>query len=204
MQQLMHNLIAINGYLHFFTFNSHKNLSCMIKLPIKLPSWFNIFKSTRIFHTFSSALMQSDSKSTHLDSLSARSKFLVNNTICSADRLSCPLFTLIYKTPSAGRVARGWVISHDTCAKTLVSPNETNAQPHSTPKLMLIFRNSLKLRPSKRWNQQYYQYKFGRIFNLNLLDFQPNTLLWSFFHILTTVGRSFCDFINDFYAAFDS
>lgn len=50
--------------------------------------------------------------------------------MCSADRLSWPLFTLMYKIPSDGRVARGCVISHETCAKIFVSPSDTNAQPH--------------------------------------------------------------------------
>lgn len=41
--------------------------------PIMFPSWFNTFKSTRKFHTLSSAVMHRDSRSTHRESLKARS-----------------------------------------------------------------------------------------------------------------------------------
>lgn len=148
VQQSMHNLqkkIIIS--IELFQVVSQKMNSL---LPVKLPSWFSIFTSTRIFHTFSSALMHSDSKSTHRDSFNARSKFRVRRTICSAERLLWPLFTLTYRTPSAGRVACGWVISHDTWAKIFVSPNDTRTHPNSLPNCIENWRNSANSRPSKR------------------------------------------------------
>lgn len=98
--------------------------------------------------------MQRDSKSTHRDSLNARSSILVSKTIGSEERFSCPKFTLMNKSPSVGRVARGCVTSHATWARTFVSPNETNTQPHSLPKLIVTFLNSVNDRPSNRcWNE---------------------------------------------------
>lgn len=66
----------------------------------------------------------------------------------------------MYRIPSVGRVARGCVISHVTCAKTFVSPNATYTQPHSEPNCMEILRNSLNKRPSKRCsNKQIGKWK---------------------------------------------
>ncbi|EDS33675.1 hypothetical protein CpipJ_CPIJ009742 [Culex quinquefasciatus] len=113
--------------------------------------------STRRFHTFSSATKQSDSKSTHPESLIARSRIRFSCTPTSDIRPASkwgaaigPSSTLINSVPSFGRVARGVTTSQLTWASTRVSPSDTCTLPHSEPKFSRSLRNSSNERPSTR------------------------------------------------------
>lgn len=110
------------------------------------PSWFSIEMSTRRFHTFSSAIMQSDSKSTQRDSRNVLSKIRLIWT--DASEWVAPISTLMKSVPSLGLVALGVLTSHDTWANTRVSPKEHNADPKFSPNNKPMSLNSFKARLS--------------------------------------------------------
>ena len=122
------------------------------------PSWFKTEMSTLKFQTFSSAIMQSDSRSTQRDSRKVLSKILLiwmqesvsGNPISRCGAAIGPISTLIKIVPSLGLVGLGVTISHDTCANTLVSPKLQITLPKFLPKNNPKFLNSVKSRLSTR------------------------------------------------------
>lgn len=131
---------------------------CLKNLPMTFPSWFKTEISTLKFHTFSSAMIQSDSRSTHRDSRSVLSKILLiwmheslsGKPISRFGAAIGPISAFMKIVPSLGRVAFGVVSSHETWANTLVSPREHTAEPNSLPKNSPKLLNSIRSRLSTR------------------------------------------------------
>lgn len=154
------------------------------RLPMIFPSWFNTFKSTRKFHTFSSAIIHNDSRSMHRESLNARSKIRLTCTLKSLLRFASkfgaaigPSSTLTNKSPSFGRIDLGCATSQVTCANTLVSPSDTCTLPQSDPKCIFMGRNSFRSLPSRR-NCQDSSIKFNQIFVPSDLSASVNVYLF--------------------------